>query len=72
MISYVPGQLRDESEKHLQSVPVNIKEQNGGMKEKQKEKSGKETEAEDPWSLPELVDTGTPWSGKIFSSLKFC
>lgn len=30
------------------------------------EQVGTTPEAEDPWSLPELTDTGVPWSGKSY------
>ena len=32
----------------------------------------KQPEIDDPWKLPELTDTGTPWSGKTFSSPHVC
>lgn len=53
--------LNGEIEKSPHSIAVDVKEQNGGM-EREEGKPEKEDEIIDPWSLPELTDSGVPWS----------
>ena len=43
------------------STKVNVNHHSNGHV-----KSDSKAEEDDPWSLPELTDTGVPWSGKLF------